>query len=55
MGIENDSAGPPYRCFPERMSQRPDKQRIADRFDVSMGLEEPYLEPQDNVAPGSIR
>lgn len=38
-----------------RYRRRSDKQRIAEAFDVGMGLEDLYLEPQDDVAPGSIQ
>jgi putative SOS response-associated peptidase YedK len=36
-----------------RYRRRSDKQRIAEAFQVGMGLEELYLESEDDVAPGS--
>lgn len=38
-----------------RYRRRSDKQRIADAFHVGMGLEDLYLEPEDDIAPGSIQ
>jgi putative SOS response-associated peptidase YedK len=38
-----------------RYRRRSDKQRIADAFHVGMDLEEIYLEPEDDIAPGSIQ
>lgn len=38
-----------------RYRRRSDKQRIAEAFDVGMGLDELYLEPQDDIAPGSVQ
>jgi putative SOS response-associated peptidase YedK len=38
-----------------RYRRRSDKQRIAEAFHVGMGLEELYLEPEDDIAPGSIQ
>ena len=38
-----------------RYRRRSDKQRIADAFSVGMGLEELYLEPEDDIAPGSVQ
>lgn len=38
-----------------RYRRRSDKQRIADTFHTGMGLEELYLEPEDDIAPGSIQ
>ncbi|HEY2857117.1 MAG TPA: SOS response-associated peptidase [Terracidiphilus sp.] len=38
-----------------RYRRRSDKQRIAETFHVGMGLEDLYLEPEDDVAPGSIQ
>ena len=38
-----------------RYRRRSDKQRIAEAFHVGMGLEELYLEPDEDAAPGSIQ
>jgi putative SOS response-associated peptidase YedK len=38
-----------------RYRRRSDKQRIAEAFHVVIGLEDLYLEPEDDVAPGSIQ
>lgn len=38
-----------------RYRRRSDKQRIAEAFRVGMGLENLYLEPEDDIAPGSIQ
>jgi putative SOS response-associated peptidase YedK len=38
-----------------RYRRRSDKQRIVEAFSVSVGLEELYLEPEDDIAPGSIQ
>jgi putative SOS response-associated peptidase YedK len=38
-----------------RYLRRSDKQRIAEAFRVGMGLEELCLEPDDDIAPGSIQ
>ena len=38
-----------------RYRRRSDKQRIAEAFEVSVGLDELYLEPDDDIAPGSIQ
>jgi len=38
-----------------RYRRRSDKQRIADAFAVSAGLEELDLTPEDDIAPGSIQ
>jgi putative SOS response-associated peptidase YedK len=38
-----------------RYRRRSDKQRIAEAFDVGMGLDELYLDPQDDIAPGSVQ
>jgi putative SOS response-associated peptidase YedK len=38
-----------------RYRRRSDKQRIAEAFQVGAGLEDLYLEPDDDVAPGSIQ
>jgi len=38
-----------------RYRRRSDKQRIAEVFHVGMDLAEIYLEPEDDVAPGSIQ
>jgi len=38
-----------------RYRRRSDKQRIAEAFHVGAGLEEVYLDPEDDVAPGSIQ
>ncbi|SRR5258708_7364819 len=38
-----------------RYRRRSDKQRIAEAFHVGMDLEDLYLEPEDDIAPGSIQ
>jgi putative SOS response-associated peptidase YedK len=38
-----------------RYRRRSDKQRIAEVFHVGMGLEEIYLEPEEDIAPGSMQ
>jgi putative SOS response-associated peptidase YedK len=38
-----------------RYRRRSDKQRIAEAFKAGMGLDELYLEPEDDIAPGSIQ
>ena len=38
-----------------RYRRRSDKQRIAEMFGASVGLEELYLAPEDDIAPGSIQ
>jgi len=38
-----------------RYRRRSDKQRIAEAFSVGLGLEELYLEPEDDIAPGSVQ
>jgi len=38
-----------------RYRRRSDKQRIAEAFEVGAGLEDLYLEPDDDIAPGSIQ
>jgi putative SOS response-associated peptidase YedK len=38
-----------------RYRRRSDKQRIAEAFHVGMGLEDLYLEPNDDICPGSIQ
>lgn len=38
-----------------RYRRRSDKQRIAEAFEIGAGLEEIFLEPDDDVAPGSIQ
>ena len=38
-----------------RYRRRSDKQRIAEAFEAGMGLDELYLEPDDDIAPGSIQ
>ncbi len=38
-----------------RYRRRSDKQRIAEAFEVGAGLEDLYLEPEDDIAPGSIQ
>jgi putative SOS response-associated peptidase YedK len=38
-----------------RYRRRSDKQRIAEVFHIGMGLEDIYLEPEDDIAPGSIQ
>ncbi len=38
-----------------RYGRRSDKQRIAEAFHVGMDLEDLYLEPEDDIAPGSIQ
>ena len=38
-----------------RYRRRSDKQRIAEAFSVSVGLKEIYLDPDDDIAPGSMQ
>ena len=38
-----------------RYRRRSDKQRIAEAFRVGVGMENLYLEPEDDIAPGSIQ
>jgi putative SOS response-associated peptidase YedK len=38
-----------------RYLRRSDKQRIAEAFQAHAGLEELYLDPEDDIAPGSIQ
>lgn len=38
-----------------RYRRRSDKQRIVEAFELKMGLEDLYLEPEDDIAPGSIQ
>lgn len=38
-----------------RYRRRSDKQRIAEAFEIVTGLEDLYLEPEDDIAPGSIQ
>ncbi len=38
-----------------RYQRRSDKQRIAEAFQIGAGLEELYLDPEDDIAPGSIQ
>jgi putative SOS response-associated peptidase YedK len=38
-----------------RYRRRSDKQRIAEAFETGMGLEDLYLEPDDDIAPGSMQ
>jgi putative SOS response-associated peptidase YedK len=38
-----------------RYRRRSDKQRIAEAFELGMGLEEVFFEPEDDIAPGSIQ
>lgn len=38
-----------------RYRRRSDKQRIAEAFEVGMGLDELYLDAQDDIAPGSVQ
>jgi putative SOS response-associated peptidase YedK len=38
-----------------RYNRRSDKQRIAEVFQVGVGLEELYLAPEDDIAPGSVQ
>lgn len=38
-----------------RYRRRSDKQRIAEAFEIGAGLEDLYLEPEDDIAPGSIQ
>lgn len=38
-----------------RYRRRSDKQRIAEAFEVGMGLEDLYIEPDEDAAPGSIQ
>src|ERR1700733_5267364 len=38
-----------------RYKRRSDKQRIAEAFQVSVGLEELHLDPEDDIAPQSFQ
>jgi putative SOS response-associated peptidase YedK len=38
-----------------RYKRRSDKQRIAEAFEAYVGLEDLYLEPEDDIAPGSLQ
>jgi putative SOS response-associated peptidase YedK len=38
-----------------RYRRKSDKQRIAEAFEASVGLEELYLGPEDDIAPGSMQ
>jgi putative SOS response-associated peptidase YedK len=38
-----------------RYKRRSDKQRIAEVFQVRVGLEDLYLNPEDDIAPGSVQ
>ncbi len=38
-----------------RYKRRSDKQRIAEMFQVRVGLEELYLDPEDDIGPGSVQ
>lgn len=38
-----------------RYRRRSDKQRIAEAFEVGMGLEDLYLEPEEDISPGSLQ
>lgn len=38
-----------------RYRRRSDKQRIAEAFQISAGLEELYVTAEDDTAPGSIQ
>jgi putative SOS response-associated peptidase YedK len=38
-----------------RYRRRSDKQRIAEAFEVGMGLEELYLGPEEDASPGSLQ
>jgi putative SOS response-associated peptidase YedK len=38
-----------------RYRRRSDKQRIAEAFEVGIGLDELYLDTQDDIAPGSTQ
>lgn len=38
-----------------RYRRRSDKQRIAEAFEVGMGLEDLYLEPEEDIAPGYVQ
>jgi putative SOS response-associated peptidase YedK len=38
-----------------RYRRRSDKQRIAETFHVGMDLDDLYLEPEDDIAPGSMQ
>jgi putative SOS response-associated peptidase YedK len=38
-----------------RYRRRSDKQRIAEAFEAGMGLEDLYLEPSDDIRPGSMQ
>ncbi|MGC8550088.1 MAG: SOS response-associated peptidase [Acidobacteriaceae bacterium] len=38
-----------------RYRRRSDKQRIAEAFEAGVGLDELYLEAEDDIAPGSVQ
>jgi putative SOS response-associated peptidase YedK len=38
-----------------RYRRKSDKQRIADAFNISAGVEELDLLPEDDIAPGSVQ
>lgn len=38
-----------------RYRRRSDKQRIAEAFEAGMGLDDLYLEAEDDIAPGSVQ
>lgn len=38
-----------------RYRRRSDKQRIAEAFEVGVGLEELYIEAEEDIAPGSVQ
>lgn len=38
-----------------RYCRRSDKQRIAEAFELGMGLDDLYLEPEDDIAPSSLQ
>ena len=38
-----------------RYKRRSDKQRIAEAFHVSIGLDELNLHPEEDIAPGSVQ
>jgi putative SOS response-associated peptidase YedK len=38
-----------------RYRRRSDKQRIAEAFSIRVGLDELYIDPEDDIAPGSMQ
>ena len=43
------------QCMCGRYRRRSDKQRIVEAFELGTDLEDLYLEPEDDIAPGSVQ